>query len=74
MKAFFKDKRLFFFSMYIYVKKGTEKKQWTTLIHHKKNYVKMMLKLEGSLKYKIYSLVWRQRWFFDLFWYKLAID
>ena len=49
MKAFFKDKRLFFFSMYIYVKKGTEKKQWTTLIHHKKNYVKMMLKLEGSL-------------------------
>ena len=26
MKAFFKDKRLFFFSMYIYVKKGTEKK------------------------------------------------
>ena len=26
MKAFFKDKRFFFFSMYIYVKKGTEKK------------------------------------------------
>ena len=26
MKAFFKDKRLFFFSTYIYVKKGTEKK------------------------------------------------